>query len=52
MMTIVGTLTFNFAVVDPLFVEHTLHGSNASFTMLYSVLSVGSVIGALTAAHV
>lgn len=52
MMTIVGTLTFNFAVVIPLFVEHTLHGSNASFTLLYSVLSVGSVIGALAAAHV
>jgi MFS family permease len=49
MMTIVGTLTFNFAVVIPLFVEHTLHGSNGSFTLLYSVLSIGSVIGA--AAH-
>ncbi len=52
MMTIVGTLTFNFAVVIPLFVEHTLRGSNSSFTLLYSVLSVGSVIGALAAAQV
>jgi MFS family permease len=51
MMTVVGTLTFNFAVVLPLFVEHTLHGSAGSFTLLYSVLSVGSVVGALTAAH-
>jgi MFS family permease len=51
MMTIVGTLTFNFAVVIPLFVEHTLHGSNGSFTLLYSVLSIGSVVGALAAAH-
>jgi MFS family permease len=51
MMTIVGTLTFNFAVVIPLFVEHTLHGSDGSFTLLYSVLSVGSVVGALAAAH-
>ncbi|HEX9467005.1 MAG TPA: MFS transporter [Acidimicrobiia bacterium] len=51
MMTMVGTLTFNFAVVLPLFVEHTLHGSDDSFTLLYSVLSVGSVIGALAAAH-
>jgi MFS family permease len=51
MMTVVGTLTFNFAVVLPLFVEHTLHGSAGSFTVLYSVLSVGSVIGALAAAH-
>jgi MFS family permease len=52
MMAVIGTLTFNFAVVIPLFVENTLHGSNASFTVLYSVLSVGSVIGALAAAHV
>ena len=33
MMTIVGTLTFNFAVVMPLFVEHTFHGGNGSFTL-------------------
>ena len=52
MMTVIGTLTFNFAVVIPLFVEHTLHGSNGSFTLLYSVLSVGSVIGALAAAQI
>jgi MFS family permease len=52
MMTVIGTLTFNFAVVIPLFVEHTLHGNNGSFTLLYSVLSVGSVIGALAAAQI
>jgi len=52
MMTVIGTLTFNFAVVIPLFVEDTLHGSNGSFTLLYSVLSVGSVIGALAAAQI
>ena len=51
MMTVVGTLTFNFTVVLPLFVEHTLHGSDGSFTLLYSVLSAGSVIGALSAAR-
>jgi MFS family permease len=51
MMAIIGTLTFNFAVVLPLFVEHTFHGSDGSFTALYSVLSIGSVAGALAAAH-
>jgi MFS family permease len=50
MMTIVGTLTFNFTVVIPLFVEHTLHGTDGTYTLVYSVLSVGSVIGALFAA--
>jgi MFS family permease len=51
MMTVVGTLTFNFAVVLPLYVEHTLDGTAESFTLLYSVLSIGSLIGALYAAH-
>jgi MFS family permease len=51
MMTIVGTLTFNFNVVMPLFVEHTFHGSDGMFTAMYAVLSLGSVAGALAAAH-
>jgi MFS family permease len=51
MMAVIGTLTFNFAVVLPLFVEHTFHGSDGSFTALYSVLSIGSVAGALATAH-
>jgi MFS family permease len=51
MMTVVGTLTFNFTVVIPLFVKHTFHGTDEAFTLLYSVLSVGSVMGALAASH-
>jgi MFS family permease len=51
MMTIIGTLTFNFTVVVPLFVERTLHGTDADYTMLYSVLSIGSLAGALVAAY-
>lgn len=51
MVAIVGTLTFNFSVVLPLFVERTLHGSDGSYTLVYSVLSVGSFFGALVAAH-
>lgn len=51
MTAIIGTLTFNFAVVIPLFVERTLHGSDVSYTLVYSVLSVGSLCGALAAAH-
>jgi len=51
MMTIVGTLTFNFAVVLPLFAERTLHGSDTTYTLLYSVLSVGSLVGALITAR-
>jgi len=51
MMTIVGTLTFNFSVVLPLFAERTLAGSDTTYTLLYSVLSVGSLAGALITAR-
>ncbi len=51
MVTIVGTLTFNFSVVLPLFTEHTLRGNDTTYTLLYSVLSIGSFAGALLAAH-
>src|SRR5579884_2380174 len=51
MMTVVGLLTFNFSVVIPLFVEKTLGGSDGTYTLLYSVLSLGSLAGALFASH-
>lgn len=51
MVTVVGTLTFNFSVVLPLFVERTLRGSDTSYTVLYSVLSIGSFGGALMTAY-
>ena len=51
MTAVVGTLTFNFTVVLPLFIERTLHGNDISYTLVYSVLSIGSFCGALTAAH-
>lgn len=51
MVTVVGTLTFNFSVVLPLFVENSLGGTATQFTILFSVLSVGSVCGSLTVAR-
>lgn len=51
MMTIIGTLAFNFSVVLPLFVTRSLGGSEASFTILFSVLSIGSMAGALWSAR-
>lgn len=51
MVAIVGTLSFNFQVVFPLFVTRTLGGSEASFTLLFSTLSFGSLIGALATAR-
>jgi MFS family permease len=50
-MTVVGTLAFNFSVVLPLFVKRSLDGSDGQFTLLFSALSVGSVVGALWSAQ-
>ena len=51
MMAIVGTLAFNFQVVMPLLVQRTFHGGDATFTVLFSVISIGSLIGALSTAR-
>jgi MFS family permease len=51
MMAIIGTFAFNFSVTIPLFVKQTLGGSNSTFTLLFSMLSLGSVIGALLTAR-
>ena len=51
MMGVVGTLAFNFNTVMPLFVTRDLHGTAGVFTILFSVVSVGSVVGALVAAR-
>lgn len=51
MMTIIGTLAFNFSVTLPLLVKKTMHGGDGTFTALYSILSVGSLAGALYTAR-
>jgi MFS family permease len=51
MMAVVGTLAFNFSTVLPLYTVRDLHGSDLTYTLLMSVLSVGSVAGALLAAR-
>ena len=51
MMAIVGTLTYNFSVVFPLFVKRTLHGDDAAFTLLFATMCLGSVLAALVSAR-
>lgn len=51
MMTVVGTLAFNFQVVFPLFVTRDLGGTEVLFTALFSVVSLGSMGGALATAR-
>jgi MFS family permease len=51
MMAVVGTLSYNFQTVFPLFVTRDLGGSDTTFTVLFSVVSIGSLIGALVTAR-
>lgn len=51
LMVVVGTLSYNFNVVFPLFVTEDLGGTDVTFTLLFSVVSVGALIGALIAAR-
>ena len=50
MLAVVGTLSYNFTVVFPLFVEHTLHGTDGSYTLVYTVFSAGALVGAFVVA--
>ena len=51
MMAVIGSLAFNFQVVFPLFATRSLGGGDGAFTLLYSVVSVGSLVGALATAR-
>lgn len=50
MLTIIGIFSYNFTVTLPLLVTKGLHGGTGAFTLLYSIFSLGSVIGALVIA--
>lgn len=51
MLAVIGILTYNFSVTFPLLVTRSLHGSDATFTLVYSAFSAGSLAGALIVAH-
>lgn len=53
MMGVVGTLSYNFQTVFPLFASRDLHGGNSSltYTLLFAVVSVGALVGALRTAR-
>lgn len=51
MLLVIGTLSYNFTVVLPLFVEHSLHGSDADFSLVYAAFSAGAVVGTLAVAR-
>jgi MFS family permease len=49
MMALVGTLSFNFQVLLPLFASFTWHRTASTYALLTTSMAVGSVIGALLA---
>jgi MFS family permease len=51
MMAVIGTLSYNFQTVIPLFATRDMGGSDVTFTLLMSVVSLGALIGALAAAR-
>lgn len=51
LLTVIGTLAFEFQVTLPLLAERTFDGGAGTFTMLYSAMSAGSLAGALGVAR-
>ncbi len=47
MLLAVGTLSYNFVVVFPLFVEKSLGGGDGAYTLVFSAFSFGGFVGAL-----
>ena len=51
MMAVIGTLAFNFSVTLPLYATRSLDGTEGMFTLLFSVVSIGSLAGSLWSAR-
>jgi MFS family permease len=51
MFAVVGIFSFNVRVALPLLVTRSLHGTEVAFTALYTISSVGALVGALLVAH-
>ena len=51
MLLLIGTASYNFTVVLPLFVERGLHGTDVQYTLVYAAFSAGGVLGTLVVAR-
>lgn len=51
MMAAIGTLSYNFQTVFPLFTTRDLRGTGTTYTLLFSAVSVGALGGALWTAR-
>jgi MFS family permease len=52
MMSVVGLLAFNFAVVLPVFAKDTFHGTGGTYGLLTTMLSLGAIVGSLAVGFV
>jgi MFS family permease len=50
-LAVIGTFAFEFQVSIPLLAERTLAGDAATYSLLFSTMSIGSVIGGATVAR-
>ena len=50
MLAVIGSLSYNFSVTFPLFVEHGLGAGDTAYTLVYAVFSFGSLVGAIAIA--
>jgi MFS family permease len=50
MITVVGTLAWEFQVTLPLMADHTFHGGAGTYGLMASLMGVGAVIGGVVAA--
>jgi MFS family permease len=48
---VIGLGAYNFTVTFPLLVEHSLGGDDAAYTLVYSMFSVGALVGAFVVAR-
>jgi MFS family permease len=51
LVAVVGLAAFNFQVTLALLAERTFHGSAGTYTLLFSVMSAGSMLGGLAVAR-
>ena len=51
MLAVIGTISYNFTVIFPLFVEKGLGGGDGAYTLVYSVFGFGALVSAVAVAR-
>ena len=51
MLAVIGTISYNFSVIFPLFVEKGLGGGDGAYTLVYSMFGLGALAAAIVVAR-